>query len=120
MTAQHVYDLAALPTIRQSKGISLEQIAAATKLKISTLRAIETGDFERLPAGVYAVSYIRQYAREVGVADAELLSSYNAKMAASESPAIEEPAAPSSSVLRQVWSKLSDILFRSREHPVLP
>lgn len=63
-------------SIRTSKGISLEEIAMDTKLKLSTLRAIETGDFGSLPGGIYSVSYIRQYARAIGADEASLVEFY--------------------------------------------
>ena len=61
---------------RQRKGISLESIAASTKLSTRQLDAIEAGDFERLPGGVYNTSYIKQYARAIGFDEANLLAYY--------------------------------------------
>lgn len=49
--------------MRQSKGLTLEEIAAATKIRVHYLRAIEEERFEKLPGGIYTASYIRQYAR---------------------------------------------------------
>ena len=57
-------------SIRKAKGISLEEISNDTKLKIRTLRAIEAGNFDELPGGIYNISYIRQYARAIGVDEA--------------------------------------------------
>lgn len=62
---------------RQRKGISLESIAASTKLSTRHLDAIEAGDFERLPGGVYNTSYIKQYARAIGFDETNLLAYYN-------------------------------------------
>jgi cytoskeletal protein RodZ len=63
-------------SIRQTKGISLEQIADLTKLRISTLKAIEDGDFDALPGGIYNISYIRQYARAIDADESHLLQLY--------------------------------------------
>src|SRR5205814_6916829 len=52
-------------TWRQRKGITLQAIAASTKLSVRHLEAIEAGDFKRLPGGIYNTSYIRQYARAI-------------------------------------------------------
>jgi cytoskeletal protein RodZ len=75
--------MAALPadgwcpgSIRQRKGISLEQIAQDTKLKVTTLKAIEDGNFDVLPGGVYNISYIRQYARAIGADETSLVQLY--------------------------------------------
>lgn len=65
-----------LPAARQHKGISLRDIAETTKISIRFLQAIEAGDFKQLPGGIYDTSYIRQYAREVGLEEACLLAYY--------------------------------------------
>ena len=80
--------MAALPpdgwcvaSLRQTKGISLEEIARNTKLKVTTLQAIENGDFDVLPGGIYNISYIRQYARAIGADESDLVQIYQAKCA---------------------------------------
>lgn len=69
-----------LATRRQKKGISLEQIADATKIGRRALQAIESGDFEKLPGGIYSTSYIRQYARAIDFDESQLLAVYYSKM----------------------------------------
>jgi cytoskeletal protein RodZ len=69
-----------LANIRQTRGISLEQIANETKISVRSLRAIEEGEFKKLPGGIYNTSYIRQYARAVEVDETELIAYYHAKM----------------------------------------
>ena len=54
-----------LATFRESKGITLEQIANTTKISIRYLRAIEEGRMAVLPGGVYSTNYIRQYAEAI-------------------------------------------------------
>lgn len=67
-----------LASIRQTSGISLEEIARNTKLKVTTLKAIEDANFDVLPGGIYNISYIRQYARAIGVDDSALVKMYQA------------------------------------------
>jgi len=67
-------DLAAL---RQSRGVSLRQIADTTKISMRFLQAIEQGDFDQLPGGIYNRSYIRQYARAIDLEESELLAYYD-------------------------------------------
>jgi len=69
-----------LATIRRNRGISLEQIAESTKINIRSLRAIEGGDFKKLPGGIYTTSYIRQYAQAIDFDEAELLALYRIRM----------------------------------------
>ena len=62
-----------LITLRQQQGLSLDQIAHKTKIRTSWLQAIEEGRWSELPDGIYRRSYIRQYAREVGIDEHRLL-----------------------------------------------
>lgn len=66
-----------LATQRQKKGISLEQIAEATKISIRFLRAIEDEEFEKLPGGIFNTSYLRQYAAATGLEESILLAYYD-------------------------------------------
>ena len=66
-----------LATIRHNRGITLEQIAASTKISLRSLEAIERGEFRKLPGGIYNTSYIRQYARAIDYDESELLAFYH-------------------------------------------
>ena len=68
-----------LRSSRQRKGVSLEQIAEATKISIRFLRAIEAEEFEKLPGGIFATSYLRQYAGAVGADENGLVQYYHSK-----------------------------------------
>jgi cytoskeletal protein RodZ len=65
-------------SLRQTSGVSLEEIARNTKLKVTTLKAIEDANFDVLPGGIYNISYIRQYARAIGVDEGSLVNMYRA------------------------------------------
>ena len=70
-----------LSSLRQTKGISLEEIANNTKLKVATLKAIEDGNFDDLPGGVYNISYLRQYARAIGADESSFVQLYRSSYA---------------------------------------
>jgi cytoskeleton protein RodZ len=70
-------DVFGLRNWRQRKGISLESIAENTKLSVRHLQAIESGEFRKLPGGIYDTNYIRQYARAIGFDEAKLLGFYH-------------------------------------------
>jgi cytoskeletal protein RodZ len=53
--------------------VELEDIARATRIPVSYLRAIEQGEFDKMPGGFYRISFIRQYARVLGIDESELL-----------------------------------------------
>lgn len=65
---------------RKQAGLSLEAIAEKTKISLRFLRAIETEEFEKLPGGIFATSYLRQYARAIGYDESDLLAYYTRKM----------------------------------------
>ena len=64
-------------TWRTDRGITLEAIAASTKLSMRMLEAIEAGDFTRLPGGIYNTNYLKQYASAIGFDEANLLAFYH-------------------------------------------
>jgi len=66
-----------LSTIRRNRGISLEEIAAVTKISVRSLKAIECGEFKKLPGGIYNTNYIRQYAKAIDFDESVLLNYYN-------------------------------------------
>ncbi len=63
---------------REKLGKTIEEIAKATRIKGSYLRAIEDGDFSKLPVEVYTRGYIREYARFLGVSPDIAIASYEA------------------------------------------
>ena len=52
---------------RERRGISLRQIANATKISIGALEALERNDISRLPGGIFSRAFVRSYATEVGL-----------------------------------------------------
>ena len=80
-----------LAIARQKSGVSLEEIAANTKIAVSYLRAIEAGVFDKLPGGIYTLSYIRQYARAIDFDEEELVRYYY-RVTGEEPP--QQPAPP--------------------------
>ena len=52
---------------RELRGITLEEIARETKIRASLLGYIEADRFDRLPAGVFRQSFVRSYARYLGI-----------------------------------------------------
>ena len=76
--------LLGLATIRGNRGISLRQIAESTKIGVRALEAIERGEFQKLPGGIYTTSYIRQYARAIDYDEQEILAAYHREAAGIE------------------------------------
>ena|GEM_PF-2312959 len=60
----------ALAAKRGERGLTIQQAAAATRIRAEHLEALEADDLARFPAAVYAKGYLRTYARYLDV-DAE-------------------------------------------------
>jgi cytoskeletal protein RodZ len=88
-----------LRAARQKKGLALADIAGRTKIGVRYLQAIEDGDFEKLPGGLYDLSYMRQYAEAIEYDELELIAFYRDRMGLSEAP-----AAPRRSLLQRFTS----------------
>jgi cytoskeletal protein RodZ len=52
---------------RGERGLTIRNVATATRIRAEYLAALESDDLERLPAPVYAKGYLRTYARYLGV-----------------------------------------------------
>src|SRR5437870_12283763 len=52
---------------RERRGISVRQIANATKISVGVLEALERNDISRLPGGIFGRAFVRSYAVEVGL-----------------------------------------------------
>jgi cytoskeletal protein RodZ len=65
-----------LKQARENRGMSLRQIAGATKISTVALEALERGDFSRLPGGIFSRAFVRAYAIEVGLDPDETVLKY--------------------------------------------
>jgi cytoskeletal protein RodZ len=52
---------------REAKGLSIEDIAAQTRIPTRHLSSIEIGDWSKLPAATYSVGFAKNYASAVGL-----------------------------------------------------
>lgn len=62
---------------REMRGVSLEEIAAATRIKTSFLEAIEKERWDQLPGGVFNRGFIRSIARYLGMDEESLVAEYD-------------------------------------------
>ena len=97
---------------RELRGISLDQIVATTKIGRRLLQALEDEQFDLLPGGIFNKSYVRAYAKCVGINEDEAVADY--LQAAQEAP-------PDTRVIAHQHASLhSDRPVRSSGFPVLP
>src|SRR5580693_5693983 len=61
---------------RESKAISLVQIAAETRISTRFLSAIENEEFNLLPGGIFNRGFVRAYAEKVGIDPDQAVADY--------------------------------------------
>ena len=101
---------ARLRAARERAGLTIEDISASTKLGASTLRALERGDFTKLPGEFYTRAFLRTYARELHLSPDAIVGEFDAdreaaRVAASDtSRGGDRPiGAPSGSIEAHWW-----------------
>jgi DnaJ-class molecular chaperone len=65
-----------LKKLREKIGVSLEEIYDATRISISTIKAIETNDFKNLPSAIYLKNFLRAYASLVNLEPQMVIKGY--------------------------------------------
>jgi len=61
---------------REMRGVTLQEISAATKISARFLQALEAEEFAKLPGGVFTRSFIRAYAKYLGLDEERVLAEY--------------------------------------------
>jgi cytoskeleton protein RodZ len=61
---------------REMRGVSLDDIAEATKIGTRLLRALEEEHFELLPGGIFNKGFVRAYAKYLGLNEEEMVADY--------------------------------------------
>lgn len=56
-----------LRTARERQGLTIKQLAEATKISQSVLTALETNEIDQVPGGLFVRAFVRSYAVEVGL-----------------------------------------------------
>jgi len=76
---------------REQRGVSLQDLAVATKISARVLEALERNDPSKLPGGIFSRAFVRAYAREVGldpdVTAATFVSAFPDESGADDMPA---------------------------------
>jgi cytoskeleton protein RodZ len=57
---------------RTRRGLDLEEVSRDTKISVRFLEYIEAEQFDKLPGGVFTKSFVRQYARALGLDEEEI------------------------------------------------
>lgn len=82
---------ARLKAAREARRVSLRQIANTTKIAVPAFEAIERNEVRKLPGGIFGRSFVRAYAREVGLDPDETARDFFAQFPELAEPVDEPP-----------------------------
>jgi cytoskeletal protein RodZ len=71
---------------REAKGLTIEDVASATRIPTRHLQSLEDSEWHKLPASTYSVGFAKNYATAVGLDRGEIAEQLRAEMG-SELPA---------------------------------
>lgn len=69
-----------LRTAREHQSIRLAEVSSQIRISEANLRAIEGGRFEDLPGTVYAIGFLRAYAKYLGLDEGLVIDSYRGEI----------------------------------------
>jgi len=98
-----------LKTLREAKGLTLQDIARETRISLSVLEAIEEKRFRELPEPVYTRAFIKSYATAMDIDEHDILSLYDSYVEEIESKmqeAVEADRERTSSSRKRVITSL--------------
>lgn len=73
---QEVFPGAEFAAAREQKGLDIQDVANALNFSASHITAIEEGRLDALPSRVFALGYLRAYARHVGLDENKAVDDY--------------------------------------------
>ncbi|MHC1714041.1 MAG: helix-turn-helix domain-containing protein [Acidaminococcaceae bacterium] len=73
-----------LKNTREAKGITIEQVAEATSIRVLYLEAIENEQFSLVPGEVYLKGFIRNYANYIGLNGPAMVEKYKEQVEANK------------------------------------
>ena len=98
---------------RLARGLSIEDLLSRTALSHGVIKKIDEGRFAELPPGLYARSYVKLFAAEVGVEPGEALANLEAFLpgAPKPLPAMREIKVESDGTLHLQLARISAATF---------
>lgn len=63
---------------REAKAMSIEEVARATRVPMSSVERLESDQFDELPGEVFVRGFMKSYARAVGIDPDDVLARYTA------------------------------------------
>jgi len=101
---------------RQKREISLDEVSQATKISTRMLRAIEQEQFDVLPGGIFNKSFVRSYARHLGLNEDEIVANYLEVVRANEPQ--EQNGLTTEAEARKIMEQRALLVLRERQRTV--
>ena len=83
-----------LQSLRVEKGISIEQVAAETRIRAEILRSIEAEDHQNLPDDVFVKGFLQAFAKVIGADPDEVLRRFDVRRKAQAPVQVPSGIAP--------------------------
>lgn len=98
---------------RESKGVTLVQVAREIRLDVRYLEALEAAAFDRLPGAVFVRGYLRSYGRYLGLDPEPLVTIYDRAAPKAEPPILRSHPKPKYALALEwiPWSQLGSAVF---------
>ena len=94
---------------RLRRNLQLDQVSSELKISARMLAAIEAEDFDKLPGGVFAKSFVRQYAHLLGLDEEELASEVERVLRPERASEAARPDAAAIPLPRmEAWQSVAD------------
>ncbi len=62
--------------VRETKGLTIDEVAAKTRIRTDFVKALEDGNFAKLPDQVFARGFVRSYARSLGLDEEDAIQRF--------------------------------------------
>jgi cytoskeletal protein RodZ len=92
---------------RELRGVSLEEVSAATRIAPRFLEALENEQWDKLPGGVFNRGFIRAVARYLGLDEENLVSEYALQTKGRTDPGVvpDPPVKP-----EPIWGRIAALV----------
>lgn len=94
---------------RESRGLSISEVAEQTRISALYLECIENDDYRTLPGGIFNKGFVKSFAKIVGVDENEALQDYASLIANQGTPVVEETKSYRPEVLTDERSAASSV-----------
>ncbi len=63
--------------VRETKGLTIDEVASKTRIRTDFVKALEDGNFAKLPDQVFARGFVRSYARSLGLDEEDAIHRFS-------------------------------------------